>query len=118
MIDVIDAGAVTLAQAAPPGGLLANPLVMVVAMIAVFYLLVWRPQQKQVNEARRFRDSLKSDDRVITAGGIYGRIVEVDAASVLLEVSPKMKMRVLRSQIAKHQTDATEDDADGQDTKK
>lgn len=106
-----------LAQSAPPGGLLANPLVMVVAMIAVFYLLVWRPQQKQISEARRFRDSLKTDDRVITAGGVYGRVVEVDAASVLLEVAPKTKIRVLRSQIAKHQADASSDDAEAQDKK-
>lgn len=100
--------AILLAQDAPASCLQAAffPLML----LAVLYLIVLRPQQKQIQEAQEFRDSLKADDKVITAGGLYGRIVEIEAKAVLLEVAPKTKIRVARSQVVKRQDAETSTD--------
>ncbi len=100
-----------LAQQAAAGCLQVATLPLM--LVAVFYLLVWRPQQKQAEDAKKFRDGLKSDDQVITAGGILGKIVEVDAESVKLEVSRGVRIRVLRSQIVKLQESPASADDDG-----
>lgn len=75
-------------------------------IIMIFYFLLWRPQQKQAMEAQRFRDGLKDGDRVITAGGVHGRIVRVEDSVVEIELAPRVKVRVERSQIVKKQADA------------
>lgn len=79
-------------------------------IVMIFYFLVWRPQQKQISESKRFRDGLKDGDKVITAGGLYGRVVRVDADVIELELAPKTKVRVDRSQIVKLQS--SEDDGE------
>ena len=78
---------------------------MMLMIVVVFYFLLWRPQRKQIDEATRFRDSLKDGDKVITAGGIYGRIVRVEDGVIELEVATKTRIRVDRSQIVKHQAE-------------
>jgi preprotein translocase subunit YajC len=100
-----------LAQAASAQGCM-QVATLPLLMVGIFYLLVWRPQQKQLEEARKFRDSLKSDDNVITAGGIYGRITDVDEESVRIEVSRGVKIRVARTQIVKHQASTASDSSD------
>ncbi|MDE6802722.1 MAG: preprotein translocase subunit YajC, partial [Muribaculaceae bacterium] len=47
-------------------------LIMIIAMIAIFYFLMIRPQQKKQKEIRQKREALREGDRVVTAGGIYG----------------------------------------------
>ncbi len=49
-------------------------LIMIVALIAIFYFFMIRPQQRKQKEIRKFREGLNVGDRVITAGGIYGKI--------------------------------------------
>lgn len=100
-----------LAQAATAQGCL-QVATLPLLMVGIFYLLVWRPQQKQLDESRKFRDSLKSDDNIITAGGIYGRITDVDEESVRIEVSRGVKIRVARTQVVKHQSSASTAAAD------
>lgn len=78
-------------------------------IIMIFYFLLWRPQQKQAMEAQRFRDGLKDGDRVITAGGVHGRISRVEDTVVELELAPKVRVRVERSQIVKKQPDTSGD---------
>ncbi len=77
-------------------------------IVMIFYFLMWRPQQKQIAEAQRFRDGLKDGDKVITSGGVYGRVVRVDDGVVELELAPKVKVRIDRSQIVKMQEEAKE----------
>lgn len=84
-------------------------------IIMIFYFLLWRPQQKQAMEAQKFRDGLKDGDKVITAGGVHGRISRVEDAVVELELAPKVKVRVERSQIVKKQDDDSKQDAEGDD---
>ena len=80
-------------------------LIMMVAIFAVMYFLMIRPQQKRQKELRAFRDTLQKGNKVITAGGIYGVVVEVKENYVLMEVDNNVKLRVDKSSIVKDPTD-------------
>lgn len=61
-------------------------IVMMVAMIAVFYFLLIRPQRKKDKEAKKMLESLKVGDRICTIGGIYGTIVRIKDDVLTIEV--------------------------------
>jgi len=69
----------------------------------MIYFLLIRPAKKSAEQAKNFRDSLKSGDRVITAGGVYGKIAKVEAETVLLEIAPKTQIKVVRTQVVERQ---------------
>lgn len=72
-------------------------------IIPLMYFMVIRPQQQAQKKSKQFRDALKAGDRVISAGGIFGKIVTVEDQIVTLEVAPKTRLRVLRTQISAKQ---------------
>ena len=69
-------------------------------MFVVFYFFMIRPQQKKAKDARKFRESLIKGTRVVTIGGLHGKVVEVDDKTVLLEVDSNVKLRFEKSAIA------------------
>ena len=73
------------------------PLVLI---ILVFYLFFIRPQMKKSKEQKKFRESLKKGDKVITIGGIHGKIAEIDETTVVLEVGNQMRLTFEKSAIA------------------
>ncbi len=89
---------------APPeggqGGAGGMNLLMIALFIGVFYFFFIRPQMKKAKEERKYRESLKKGDKVITAGGIHGKIVQVDDTTFLIEVDNNVKLRVEKSSIA------------------
>ncbi len=83
-----------------------SSLILLVGMFAVFYFLLIRPQQKRQKEHENMLAALKVGDRVITQGGVLGKIVGFSDPFVILEVHDKVRIRVLRSSIArKHGTE-------------
>ena len=68
---------------AASGGADWSFLIMIVFIIAIFYFFMVAPQQKKQKKINAFRDSLKNGDKVMTAGGIYGRIREVKDNTVI-----------------------------------
>ena len=62
----------TAAQAAPAGS--GSFWIMIIAMIAVMYFFMWRPESKRRKQMENFRKGLKKGDKIITAGGIYGTV--------------------------------------------
>lgn len=71
-------------------------------MIAVFYLFMIRPQYKKQKEQKNFLNNLKKGTEVVTIGGIYGIISEIDNKFVILEIDTKgSKMKVAVEAIAK-----------------
>ena len=74
-------------------------------MLALMFLVMWlfmiRPQRKQQKELEEMRNALKKGDKVITAGGIYGTVAEVDERTVLVKVDGETKLRVDKSSIQK-----------------
>lgn len=69
-------------------------LFMIVALIAIFYFFMIRPQQKKQKEIRKFREGLKVGDRVITAGGIYGKIKAIKETALVIEIADNVKITI------------------------
>ena len=67
---------------------------MMIAIFVVFYFFMIRPQQKKQKELQKQRDAIKKGDKVITAGGIYGVIKEVQETTFLIEVSKDVTIKV------------------------
>lgn len=80
------------------GGL--GMIVPMIAMFAIFYFLMIRPQQKKNKEHQAMVNSLKKGNRVITSGGIHGVVTKTDEATVSLEIADKVTIKVLRGNIA------------------
>lgn len=80
------------APASPFGGL--TSWIFIGAIFLVFYFFMIRPQNKKQKEEREFRDSLSKGDKVITIGGIYGKVTQVDEKSVLIEVDSGVKLKM------------------------
>ena len=99
----------TLLQAAPAAeqtqGSQWSFWIMIIALFAIMWLFMIRPQRKQQKELEKFRNELKKGDKVITAGGIYGTIAEIEERTVLLKVDGDVKLRVDKSSIVRDSSD-------------
>ncbi|MDQ7031517.1 MAG: preprotein translocase subunit YajC [Desulfonauticus sp.] len=85
------------------GGGQPNPIgafLPLILMFAIFYFLLIRPQQKKAKQHREMLAALKRGDRVMTGGGLYGRIIDIDEDVLTLEVADKVQVKVNRSYIA------------------
>ena len=68
-----------------------------VAMIAIFYFLVMRPQQQRAKQLREAIDNVRRGDTVVTAGGIVGRVAKVkDDGEVMVEIADDVQVRVMK----------------------
>lgn len=74
--------------------------IMIIAMIAVMYFFMWRPESKRRKQMENFRKGLKKGDKIITAGGIYGTIKEVHDTSLLIEVDSNVTLRIDKNMVA------------------
>ncbi len=81
-----------------------SSLIMIVAMIAIFYLFMIRPQAKKQKELKKFREAMKPGDKVVTIGGVHGKILEIAESTVLIS-SEGTKIRVEKSAIAQSAAD-------------
>ena len=79
-------------------------VIMLVMILVVFYFFMIRPQMKKQKELKKFRESLKTGDRVVTIGGIHGKILEV-ADSTILVSTEGTKIRFDKSAIASSSED-------------
>ncbi len=73
------------------------PLILI---IVVFYLFFIRPQMKKQKDLRKFRENLRKGDKIITIGGIHGRIVEEQEKTFTIEVEGGIRLRIERSAVA------------------
>ncbi len=80
-------------------------LIFLVLIIVVFYFFMIRPQMKRQKEMRKFREGLKKGDKVITTGGIHGRIIEVEEQTVLVEVDSNVKIRIDKAAVISSPSD-------------
>ena len=77
-----------------------QPLILMGAMFAIFYFLLIRPQQKKNKEHRQMLSNLKKGDRVVTSGGIHGRITGMDENTLTVEIAEKVRVKVTRGNVA------------------
>ena len=80
------------AQATQGGGMMSFlPLILIVI---VFWFFMIRPQMKRQKELRKYRESLQKGDKVMTTGGIFGKIVEINDFTVIIEVESQARLKV------------------------
>lgn len=88
-----------LLQAGGAGASGWSSMIMIIALIAIFYFFMIAPQQKKQKKINAFRESLRKGDKVMTAGGIYGRIREVSDTYVLLEIDNNVTIKIDKNSI-------------------
>ena len=80
------------APAAGPDG--SMMWIMLIAMLAIMYFFMIRPQNKKQTEIKKFREGIQKGDKVITAGGIYGTIKEIKETHFVLEIADNVKISI------------------------
>lgn len=79
--------------------------IMMALMIVVFYFFMIRPQMKKQKEMRNFRDSLQKGDKIITTGGIYGKINNISENIITIDVGNNVVIKVDKNAILKDISD-------------
>ena len=96
----------TGAEVAPTGGLL-SPLIMLVAMFAIMYFMMIRPENKRKKEAEEMRASIRKGDSITTIGGIIGTVVDVKENNIVIETSAdQVRMELAKWAVSSNETAA------------
>ncbi len=97
---------ITLLQATggAEGGSLMQSLIMFGLIGLVFYLFMIRPQMKRTKEAKQYRESIAQGDKIVTIGGIHGKVLEVSDTTILIS-SEGTKLRIEKSSISPNSMD-------------
>ena len=75
-------------------------LLMIGMIVVVFYFFMIRPQMKKAKAEKSFKESLNKGDKVVTIGGVHGKIVEVNDTTFILEIDQNVKVKVEKSAIS------------------
>ena len=86
-------------QGGQGGGGLTSTLVMFGVIFAIFYFMILRPQQKRQKDRQKLLDGVKKGDKIITSGGIHGKVIGVEDKTLLVEIADNTKVKVERSSI-------------------
>lgn len=95
---------------AQPGGQ-SNPIasfIPLILIVVVFYFFMIRPQMKRQKEIKKFREALKNGDKIITSGGIYGKVAEIKDNVIIIEVENNVRLKVDKSAVLRDPSDLTE----------
>jgi len=92
-------------MAQPKGG--QSPITSflpIILIVGVFYFFMIRPQMKKQKDEKKFRENLQKGDSVVTIGGIHGKIVEIEAATILVEVAMGTRIRFEKAAVSMNQS--------------
>ena len=100
-------------MASPEGGksngfMTLLPLLLI---IVVFYFFMIRPQMKKNKEIKKFRENIKKGDRIVTIGGIHGKIIEVGETTFIIEVEGQSRLKIEKSAVAMNSVQIEENKA-------
>ena len=93
----------TLILAQATGGGTAQ-ILMMVAIFVVFYFFMIRPQQQKQKDQKKFIEAVKPGDRVVTIGGMHGKVVSVDELTIVLEIDRGLKATFDRASVSMEST--------------
>jgi len=79
-------------------------LIFLLLIIVIFYLFFIRPQMKRSKEQKKFRENLKKGDKIVTIGGVHGKIVDVQETTFTIEVAENVRLKIEKSAIAMDQS--------------
>ena len=93
-----------LETTAPAGGM-GSSILMIVAMLAIFYFMLIRPENKRKKEAEQTRNSVKNGDEITTIGGIVGKVVNVKEEKVVIETgADQVRIELMKWAISSNDT--------------
>jgi preprotein translocase subunit YajC len=75
-------------------------LIPMVLIIVIFYFFMIRPQMKKAKDAKKFRESLSKGDKIVTIGGIHGKITDVAETTFIIETEGGAKLRIEKSAVS------------------
>ncbi len=81
------------------GGGMISTVVMFALIIAIFYFMIIRPQSKRQKERQKMLEAVKKGDKVVTNGGLHGRVIALEDKTVLVEIADNVKVKVEKSAI-------------------
>jgi preprotein translocase subunit YajC len=94
-----------LLQAAPGGGGF-NSMIFLLLIVVVFYFFMIRPQMRKAKTETKFRTDIQKGDKIVTIGGIHGRILEVADKYFMIEIDTNVKVKIDKSAVAVDATKA------------
>ena len=107
MTILLQAGTAAKGAATQQQGSSLSFWIMMILIFVVMWFFMIRPQRKQQKEMEKVRNELKKGDKVVTAGGIYGTIAEIQESTVLLKVDGDVKIRVSKASLQKDFSETT-----------
>ncbi len=90
----------TLLMSQGQGGSGLMQLLPLLLIIVVFYFFMIRPQMKKQKEAKKFMENIKKGDKVVTIGGIFGKIHEIQDNAFILDIAEGVKIKVLKTAVS------------------
>jgi preprotein translocase subunit YajC len=93
----------TIILQTPSGGGAYN-LIMIGMIIVVFYFFMIRPQMKKAKDEKAFKESIKKGDKIVTIGGVHGKILEVNDKTFIIEIDTNTKVKVEKTAISAEAT--------------
>lgn len=87
----------------------AMNLIMIVLLIAIFYFFMIRPQQKKQKEIKKFREGISVGDKVVTAGGIYGKVTKIKETTFSIEIANGVVITVDKGSVYPSVADVQQD---------
>ncbi len=88
------------AEGPSPGGVPGLDLFIIVAFIAVFYFIIWRPQSKRAKEHKELVSGLGKGDEIVTNGGLIGKIVKVEEQYLVFEVANNVQLKLQKGAVS------------------
>ena len=82
------------------GGSFLTTMIMFGLIFVIFYFMILRPQQKRTKEREKMLSDLKKGDKIVTSGGIHGKIVNIEEKTMLVEVDDNVKLKLERSSVS------------------
>jgi preprotein translocase subunit YajC len=82
-----------------------SSFIFLLLIIVVFYFFMIRPQMKRQKDLRKYRESLQKGDKVVTTGGIYGKINDIKDNHIIVEIDTNVKIKIDKSAILKDSSD-------------
>src|SRR5687768_17177491 len=95
--------ATILLQASSGGGPMGQ-LIMILLIIVIFYFFMIRPQMKKAKQEKVFKEGLVKGDKIVTIGGVHGKIVEVNDTTFMIEVDNNVKLKIEKTAVSAEAT--------------
>jgi len=75
-------------------------LIPIILMFVIFYFLLIRPQQKKAKEHRQMISQVRKGDRIVTSGGLHGRVTAVSDATLTVEIADRVRVKIARGNLS------------------